>query len=311
MEGQSMGINDRTQLTAEEAYELVKKYSKQLWPDYRNTLGREMDWEDLAQDVMIKLLRTKENPDFDPDWKPGDIAYFKKTRGEDSPKREVDTSYMLKPDYNPNDPYDSIYHLMHQEEFNYLDKYNGRITSKAYYIARIVKTTLADKADKRDRMRYADSLDREIGDEGNMTVADRVADPEEDVAELVYKEADQEIIMDMIHRILGDLDMTPFSPRVVGWSPISGQLGPDGEHIDTPLSARDVGLFLLYGYEPNDVVEFYHDKNTGNKVSLATIKKYWKASFDIMCKALLADRELVSTGIVDKFMDGYYARQPD
>lgn len=306
-----MAKDDRKRLTAEEAYEIVKEYAKKMWPDYRATLGKVMDWEDLAQDVMLKLLKSKENPDYDPDWKPGEVARFKAMRGDNAPKREVDTSYMLKPGYNPDDPYDSIYHLMHKKEFNYLDKYNGRTTSKAYYIAQIVKNTLADKADKRDYMRYADSLDRTIGDEGDMSLGDKVADSDENVEELVYQEADKDLIMSIIVRILGDLDMTPFSPRVVGWSPISGQLGPNKEHIDTPLCARDIGLFILYGYEPEDIVEFYYDKKTNNPVSIATIKKYWKQSLEIMRQALLADRELVATGVINKFIDSYYAKHPE
>lgn len=302
-----MAIEDRKQLTFEEAYELVKRYVHVAWADYRQQLQRYMDEEDCVQTIMLKILEKKANPDYDPNWRPGDPAKFYKTRsrGDDVEKAEVDTSYMLKDGYDPNDPYDSIYHLMTEPEFDYLAKYNGRTTSKPYYIKKIVDLNMIDLTRKKDVSVGKVSLDAPIAnadsDDREMSHGDRIADPEAE--EAIYHDLDVSMLHDVLVDVLNSLDAQPLSDRIVGYSPISGIDDSEGNHVETPLTARDIGLYIMYDYAPEDLTRIYKDKKTGDFVSLATINKRWKEAKDMIKGALLNNRKLRKLGVLDNIMN--------
>ncbi len=302
-----MAIDDRKQLTFDEAYELVKRYVHVAWIDYRHQLQRSMDEEDCVQTIMLKLLKKNDNPDYDPDWKPGEPAKFYKTRsrGDDVERAEVDTEYMLKPDYNPDDPFDSIYHLMTEPTFNYLTKYNGRTTSKAYYIKKIVDLNMIDLTRKKDVAVNKVSLDAPISngdsDDKEMTQGDRIADP--DAEEEIYKDVDTSMLHDILVDILNSLDAQPLSDRIVGYSPIAGISDAEGNQVETPLTARDIGLYIMYDYTPEDLTKIYKDKKNGAFVSLATIKKRWKEAMDMIKQALLNNKKLRKLGVLDHIMN--------
>lgn len=270
-----MSVDDRKKLTAEEAFELVKKYVKVLWSTYSVALARN-DPEDAVMDIMLKVVSIKQNPDYNPSWEPGEVASLKKTRGDNGRRVDVDTSYMLNDNYNADDPYDPISYLMKSPTFNYLDKYNGRTTSKAYYIMTIVKNSLKDMVTKRDPMRYADSLDRPIDDSGDskVTLGDVVSDPNEDDMSVVEQKELRRIILKLINMLpnesIADKESSKGNRGAVGWSPLTGQVASDGSHIENLFTLRDAAMHKFYEYKADEVASFYH-RADGSPISPSSV----------------------------------------
>ncbi len=290
---------DRSALTQQEAYELVRSYVKHFWREYSNSISG-VEEEDAVQDIALKIFKKQPNKDYDPNWKPGDVAHLKRASG--APYKDVDTSYMLDPDYNPDSPYDSLYYLMHMPEVSFIDKYNGRTTSKKYYIMNIVKNSLIDMTRKKDPTKYAVSLDQPIGsDDGDSktTVGDMLGDDDESLEVKV----EQSELRDILQNIMKALPATPLSDRIVGWNPVTGELGSSGEHIETPLSSRDIGLLLMNGYTKDEVHDMYHDTRTGEPVSRSTINKKWNDALTVIRDACRNSTTLRSMGVFNGMMD--------
>lgn len=288
--------NDRSALTDNEAYGLVRYYVHSFWPEYKRSISG-MDEEDAVQDISMKILKRSDNKDYDPDWEPGEVAHLKRASG--APYKDVDTSYMLDSDYDPDYPYDSLYHIMNKPKVSYVDRYNGRTTSKKYYIMSMVKNSLIDMTRKKDSTKYSVSLDEPVSNDGDSrtTRGDLIADPD-----TVEKEIDASELKQILRDILSDLSTSPLSDRIVGWNPVSGEYNTDGSQKETPLTARDIGLLLMNGYSKDDVLKMYHDSRTGEPISMSTLSKKWAMALSLIKSACANSEVLRDAGYLKGFM---------
>lgn len=159
----------------------------------------------------------------------------------------INKFYSLKNKYELNDMIHHIY--CHFLEKRFFEKYDEKVTSKAYFVMRGVMTRLVDEMRK-----YREHLSIEQEDENGITLGEKIPDD--------FNMEDIAIRNEIMDKIPGETDS-----KLVGKSPEFGIVN---------FSLKTVAMHLEKGYTVQDIAAMFMNPASGRHVSESRVSQLVK-----------------------------------
>lgn len=168
--------------------------------------------------------------------------------------------FSLTQDLDKDDVKQDIKMKFVKDDYKYLNKYDGTITSKKYYVKNIVNTSMIDMLRKQQpKSKMGRNLSIDDQDEEGLSLGDRIPDTE--TLDNLEKRELASIVRSFINKLSPNTNS-----KVRGSSPIMD---------DMNFSERNVALHLLYGYSPAETAKFFINPFNNQPVSAGSISQMY------------------------------------